>query len=729
MATQVAQSQPQNSGRRTNRQRNRSKKNINGPLSPVEPQSVVDVTAAAETEKANAQVVAAVEQEDEADVCWICAEPVKFYSLSECNHRTCHVCALRLRALYKKLECTFCKHPQAVVIFTTSPTTQFDEFKQDVMNFKDAKLSIVFETQEMMEDTLILLRFNCPDEECAFIAKGWNDLKVHARAMHGKVLCDICIRFKKVFAHEHTLYTPAQFQVHMPSLSQRSNKLTNKDKDKVEGGIHPLCEFCRECFFGTDEIFSHMRERHEECFICKRQEIRDQYFLDYNSLEHHFTNAHHPCTQLSCLAQKFVVFGSPIDLKGHMVEVHGANLSTKDMKDVRRVDAHFDFDHAAGGRRRDRDRDRGHDPGRNQERDPSPAPNSQQRPSGRRREVFGAALTSEESPGLSRTHTPTLHQGNGRSSPLPAGDADPETARRHAAFMARVANLTSGSPSAATSVRSAIRSFRASESAARDLVSVFYSIVDRDLEATASLIAPLLDLLDDEDKKKELLQTFNGFKVEQRQQFPDLVAGGQESAYSGVASGRVLNVKHSTQPRRSTGQVWDRVARAATSSQSVPGAADASTQHSGRFPALQRVASSVLPSAAPAPAFRQAQHSTPWASSSAAPAPTPTPRIYSQTKTSSSSKSTANLSKSAFPSLPAAAPRVKPVMSGNQSLRNVIGKQGPAATAWGSNGNTEVSASAVEPEEPSDEVPLHAKKGKKKGKEKVTLFTMGAFPT
>lgn len=55
---------------------------------------------------------AAVENTAEADesaVCWICAEPVKYYSVSECNHRTCHVCALRLRALYKKLECTFCK--------------------------------------------------------------------------------------------------------------------------------------------------------------------------------------------------------------------------------------------------------------------------------------------------------------------------------------------------------------------------------------------------------------------------------------------------------------------------------------------------------------------------------------------------------------------------------------------------------------------------------------------
>ena len=45
----------------------------------------------------------------EQDLCWICAEPVKYYAVSECNHRTCHVCALRLRALYKKPDCTFCK--------------------------------------------------------------------------------------------------------------------------------------------------------------------------------------------------------------------------------------------------------------------------------------------------------------------------------------------------------------------------------------------------------------------------------------------------------------------------------------------------------------------------------------------------------------------------------------------------------------------------------------------
>jgi hypothetical protein len=39
-----------------------------------------------------------------------------------------------------------------------------------------------------MEESLILLRFNCPDSTCDYVATGWNDLKLHARGVHGKLL-------------------------------------------------------------------------------------------------------------------------------------------------------------------------------------------------------------------------------------------------------------------------------------------------------------------------------------------------------------------------------------------------------------------------------------------------------------------------------------------------------------------------------------------------------------
>ena len=56
------------------------------------------------------------------------------------------------------------------------------------MPYKDAKLSVSFETQEMMEDGLILLRFNCADTECDYIGNGWGDLRLHVRATHGKLM-------------------------------------------------------------------------------------------------------------------------------------------------------------------------------------------------------------------------------------------------------------------------------------------------------------------------------------------------------------------------------------------------------------------------------------------------------------------------------------------------------------------------------------------------------------
>lgn len=35
-----------------------------------------------------------------------------------------------------------------------------------------------------MEDSLLLLRFNCPSKQCDYIASGWQDLRVHVRVAH-----------------------------------------------------------------------------------------------------------------------------------------------------------------------------------------------------------------------------------------------------------------------------------------------------------------------------------------------------------------------------------------------------------------------------------------------------------------------------------------------------------------------------------------------------------------
>ncbi|KAF9068126.1 hypothetical protein BDP27DRAFT_1364292 [Rhodocollybia butyracea] len=48
---------------------------------------------------------------------------------------------------------------------------------------------------------------------------------------------------------------------------QQSAKKPSATATPPQGGIHPLCEFCHECFFSEDEVYTPMRERHEECFV------------------------------------------------------------------------------------------------------------------------------------------------------------------------------------------------------------------------------------------------------------------------------------------------------------------------------------------------------------------------------------------------------------------------------------------------------------------------------
>jgi hypothetical protein len=154
----------------------------------------------------------ATSQDDNTGICLICAEPVKYYSVSECNHRTCHICAVRLRILYKRQDCILCKvhpflyvqergrvnnffpqqEPQHSLIFTTSSTATFTSFRPSDIPYKDAQLSIFFETHETMEDTLILLRFNCPGENCNYVASGWGNLKLHVRGVHGNLMWYEC---------------------------------------------------------------------------------------------------------------------------------------------------------------------------------------------------------------------------------------------------------------------------------------------------------------------------------------------------------------------------------------------------------------------------------------------------------------------------------------------------------------------------------------------------------
>lgn len=147
-----------------------------------------------------------------------------------------------------------------------------------------------------MEATLLLLRFNCPFPDCPHMAAGWDALEKHTLAIHGLVLCSLCRRQLSRFAHEQVLYPPHLLPLHDPSRVQRGQRPPRLRGDKeielVKGwdAAHPMCEvrpaehgssvshnlqFCHEAFFGPDELFSHMRTKHEECFVCRQLGEKD----------------------------------------------------------------------------------------------------------------------------------------------------------------------------------------------------------------------------------------------------------------------------------------------------------------------------------------------------------------------------------------------------------------------------------------------------------------------
>ncbi|KAJ3037011.1 hypothetical protein HDV00_002144 [Rhizophlyctis rosea] len=282
--------------------------------------------------------------DDMEGTCFICAEEIQFYAIGECNHRVCHLCSLRLRALYKQKTCAYCKTELAAVVYTKSPSTSFQEYELPGLPAVDQRLSIYFDDTNIYEEVMILLRFNCPEPTCDVACPGgWSELKNHVKKAHGMTMCDLCTRHKKLFTHEHTLYTRQTLARH--------NEEGDPEDRSFKG--HPQCGFCKTRFYGQDELFEHCREHHEQCFLCQRKGIRNQYYRDYNDLEDHFRNDHILCPDKECLEQKFMVFDSEIDFKAHEMEVHRGASQRRGRGEQIQLDFNYAGSPARGFERQD----------------------------------------------------------------------------------------------------------------------------------------------------------------------------------------------------------------------------------------------------------------------------------------------------------------------------------------------------------------------------------------
>ncbi|KAF9183649.1 hypothetical protein BGZ51_003878 [Haplosporangium sp. Z 767] len=298
----------------------------------------------ATTTTASETAAPAVAEDGEQHSCFICTENIVIFAVSDCNHRTCHLCSLRLRALYKTKNCAYCKADQGIMIFTRDAEKPFQDYDLKAMAYYDRKLNVYFEDQEMYEDTMVLLRFNCPDPVCEVACpEGWNQLKSHVKKVHKLMLCDLCVRHKKVFAHEHNLMTASQLMKHFKNGDSGQANQNSAEPSGFKG--HPSCGFCKDSFYGDDELFEHCKKNHEQCFLCLRRNIRHQYYNKYADLERHLHAEHYACMDPECLEKKFVVFDSDLDLKAHEAEMHPhmTHGQRNRMRDARKIDISFNY--------------------------------------------------------------------------------------------------------------------------------------------------------------------------------------------------------------------------------------------------------------------------------------------------------------------------------------------------------------------------------------------------
>lgn len=649
---------------------------------------------------------------DDAEVCFICANPIQHHAIAPCNHITCHICALRMRALYKNKDCPHCRTPAPFVIFTDDPGTKpFDAYTAADLTSADENIGIRYTNEDIVGDTVLLLRYNCPDLSCDSAALGWPDLHRHVRAAHQKKMCDLCTRNKKVFTHEHELFTEGDLRRHTAHGDDRPG-----DENQTGFRGHPLCAFCGERFYDDDKLYEHCRNKHERCFICDRRDSRNpHYYRDYNALEKHFGTDHFLCLDRECLEKKFVVFESELDLKAHQLSEHADSLSKDVRRDARVVDiSGFDYRApyqeerrggragGAGGRGGRGGRDSGGErEGRGRGRDPNaePLPRTSAQPL-RRDEIafqrqmaihsaqsvsnrtFGGQLTNPSNgptpaaahrPGgaaASSAQQPASSSSNSLSAADQANIPPAERARlvRHNAVIERASNLLGNDATKMNTFRSHISSYKSGSLTASGLIDAFFALfADTTAHALGTLVREVADLFEDKAKSDAIRKAWADWRAI-NEDYPSLPGLGGMHGATTSSSG------------------WAGAAASGPTLHSSGGAgAGAREKHTTRVLQLKN---STMRQSVPGstPAGPSGPRSLQWANPSSSSSSTSSRRVAS-----SAAAAVAGASQSAFPALP-------PAGKGNSNNSNSSASK-PRASApfWIGGTNSAAAASAPPP--------------------------------
>ncbi|PBP19141.1 zinc finger protein [Diplocarpon rosae] len=725
--------------------------NLNPALRPA---NATGLTARYQNPEAAQREEGQVVEDVDAEVCFICASEVTHESIAPCNHRTCHICCLRMRALYKDLNCAHCRTPAPFVIFTDDKTKRFEDFTEADTPRVDNINGIRYESSEIEDDSRLLLRFNCPDGDCDVACISWPDLHRHARSIHKKKICDLCSKHKKIFTHEHELFTDAELSRHMKKGDDSPGAV---DQSGFKG--HPLCSFCGTRFYSDDELYVHCREAHERCHVCDAVSGGvPQYFLNYDAVYAHMVKDHFVCREPECLEKKFVAFGSEMDLKAHQLSEHGNSLSKDVRRDARVVDiSSFDYrapyaqERRGGGSQREQREGRGRGRGRGRDPNADAIPASSAQPLRRDEQAFqrqmaiqsaqsitprtfGGQLTPNSTPAQSRVgpvamaiQQPSTNVIAATSTPqVPPPSLTPQDQARklrHGAVVERASGLLHKDEAKLTQFRNLISLFQKNDIAAPALIDSFFTLFSETTPtALGTLIREVADLFEDPNKAGAIRAAWSNWRAI-NDDYPSLPAASSNSSSaiplnwavtsSGSSSAakpkasRVLKLKSSTaQSSRSSvsqNRSWGTASNASSSS---------ATTSSTPFPGLPSPAS--RPSAPAGKISTVSWVASSSASNSAPGSVQPTPP--------SSRPASRNVGKdsSAFPALPPAAKPQSSIFGYGKGMVKRDNGLGTTTNAWAADASASSSLENNGMEESED---LGGKgKGKKKGKKLLVAW-------
>ncbi|EOA23160.1 hypothetical protein CARUB_v10016703mg [Capsella rubella] len=280
------------------------------------------------------------------DSCAVCAENLEWVAYGSCGHReVCSTCVVRLRFVLGDPRCCICK-TESPIVFVTKALGDYTRTINDFSTFpsapKEGRVGAFWyheDTQAFFDDLdqyrmiKAMCRLSCsvcdkaedqPRHHRQRI-KSVEQLKGHLYHKHKLHMCGLCLEGRKIFICEQKLYTRAQLNQH---IHTGDSEVDGNESERAGFTGHPMCEFCRNPFYGDNELFTHMSTEHYTCHFCQRSNPGQyEYYKNYDDLEIHFRRDHFICEDDSCLAKKFIVFQNESELKRHNATEHGGRMS------------------------------------------------------------------------------------------------------------------------------------------------------------------------------------------------------------------------------------------------------------------------------------------------------------------------------------------------------------------------------------------------------------------